>query len=206
MCFFARLYTFACVVCSLYGIQYTTCNTEERCFLLGGLNYEQWRKNNNPGSTEYPPLKLTASLPLKMIWVEVWNIFIFIPIWGNDPIWLIFFRWVVQPPTRWWFASPESPNLQGAPIFRGNMLVSGWVNCLGLQRPLASLEPKKTGSGLDQKLTVGRHHCWAVFSSDKFWGKGWLLSHGFRYTWAVAWKLNTRNMTFKTGTDSFIYL
>ena len=26
--------------------------------------------------------------------------FIFTPIWGNDPIWLMFFRWVVQPPTR----------------------------------------------------------------------------------------------------------
>ena len=24
----------------------------------------------------------------------------FIPTWGNDPIWLIFFRWVVQPTTR----------------------------------------------------------------------------------------------------------
>ena len=26
--------------------------------------------------------------------------FIFIPIWGNDPIWLIFFKWVAQPSTR----------------------------------------------------------------------------------------------------------
>ena len=25
---------------------------------------------------------------------------IFTPIWGNDPFWRIFFRWVVQPPTR----------------------------------------------------------------------------------------------------------
>ena len=30
------------------------------------------------------------------------NIFYFHPEnWGNDPIWLIFFRWVVQPPTSW---------------------------------------------------------------------------------------------------------
>ena len=27
-------------------------------------------------------------------WVVVWNMFMFIPIWGNDPIWLILFRWV----------------------------------------------------------------------------------------------------------------
>ena len=27
--------------------------------------------------------------------------FIFTPIWGYDPIWLIFFKWVVQPPTSW---------------------------------------------------------------------------------------------------------
>ena len=26
--------------------------------------------------------------------------FNFTPIWGNDPIWLIFFKWVAQPPTR----------------------------------------------------------------------------------------------------------
>ena len=39
-------------------------------------------------------------------WFQIF--FMFIPIWGNDPIWLIFFRWVAQPPTRklstcnWW--------------------------------------------------------------------------------------------------------
>ena len=29
------------------------------------------------------------------------RIFIFTPIWGSCPIWLVFFRWVVQPPTRY---------------------------------------------------------------------------------------------------------
>ena len=27
------------------------------------------------------------------------NIFIFAPTWGDDPIWVIFFKWVAQPPT-----------------------------------------------------------------------------------------------------------
>ena len=32
----------------------------------------------------------------------------FIPIWGNDPIWLIFFRWVGEkPPTRWQLCIPK---------------------------------------------------------------------------------------------------
>ena len=36
-------------------------------------------------------------------WASGWwfqTFFIFTPTWGDDPIWLIFFRWVVQPPTR----------------------------------------------------------------------------------------------------------
>ena len=37
----------------------------------------------------------------KLIWVVVSNIFIFNPIWGRFPFWLIiFFGWVVQPPPR----------------------------------------------------------------------------------------------------------
>ena len=31
-------------------------------------------------------------------WFQIF--FIFTPTWGTCPIWLIFFRWVVQPPTR----------------------------------------------------------------------------------------------------------
>ena len=42
---------------------------------------------------EWPSSKL-------LVWLVVSNIFYFHPDpWGNDPIWLIFFRWVVQPPT-----------------------------------------------------------------------------------------------------------
>ena len=32
-------------------------------------------------------------------WFQIY--FFFTPVWGRFPIWLIFFRWVVQPPTRW---------------------------------------------------------------------------------------------------------
>ena len=36
------------------------------------------------------------------IWLVVSKMFYFQPDpWGNDPIWLIFFKWVVQPPTRY---------------------------------------------------------------------------------------------------------
>ena len=36
----------------------------------------------------------------KCLWVVVSNIFMFIPTWGDEPISLIFFKRVVQPPTR----------------------------------------------------------------------------------------------------------
>ena len=35
-------------------------------------------------------------------WVVVSFFLIFFPTWGNDPIWLIFFKRVLKPPTRWW--------------------------------------------------------------------------------------------------------
>ncbi len=38
------------------------------------------------------------------IWVVVSIFFMFMPIWGNDPIWLIFFRWVeTVPSTSCWY-------------------------------------------------------------------------------------------------------
>ena len=63
------------------------------------INFQQCR---SWGETPLPPrLKSTAShmcypsLAMKInFWVVVSNIFIFIPIWGRFPFWLIFFRWV----------------------------------------------------------------------------------------------------------------
>ncbi len=43
------------------------------------------------------------------LWVVVWKIFfIFIPVWGNDPIWLIFFKWVGST-TNYFLCSQEVP-------------------------------------------------------------------------------------------------
>ncbi len=50
-------------------------------------------------------------------WFQIF--FIFTPIWGNDPIWLIFFKWVVQPPTRKRMASIFLPRYIVSPQVSG---------------------------------------------------------------------------------------
>ena len=57
--------------------------------------------------------------------------FYFLASIGDDPIWLIFFRWVVQPPTCgscgsycWWFRNPKQP-----PFGCYWNLVNNGINC-----------------------------------------------------------------------------
>ena len=70
------------------------------------------------------------------LWFQIF--FIFTPTWGNDPIWLIFFKWVVQPPTRQEFI--QDTGSQELQSFESNLvllsvvchpslqLLQGWQN------------------------------------------------------------------------------
>ena len=51
-------------------------------------------------------------LLLSRWWFQIF--FMFTPIWGRFPIWLIFFRWVVQPPTSYRLVKiyPPGPKMQ----------------------------------------------------------------------------------------------
>ena len=39
---------------------------------------------------------IQKNMQKKLIWLVVWNIFIFTPSWGKDPIWLLFFKGVIN--------------------------------------------------------------------------------------------------------------
>ena len=51
--------------------------------------------------------------------------FIFTPIWGNDPIRLLFFKWVEKPPTSWWLRSPAKHWLLFSGCFVVVMFIGG---------------------------------------------------------------------------------
>ena len=62
--------------------------------------------------------------------------FIFTPIWGRFPFWLIFFRWVVQPPTRYisWKKTDLFLNLDWT--FKGLLFVKAKFDGLALAFPI----------------------------------------------------------------------
>ncbi len=72
--------------------------------LTSGCETAPWRRRVWPSFGNWPCVLVSAVESWEMIpqlsrwWFR--TLFIFTPTWGNDPIWLIFFKLVVQPPIR----------------------------------------------------------------------------------------------------------
>ena len=86
-----------------------------------------------------------------------WILFIFTPIRGNDPIWLIFLRWVVQPPTSSMF--PTKTRLPSIVSCCKQSATGG----PGPQRSFSSFQSgfsgEHLGSGVSRKMGAVMY-CW----------------------------------------------
>ena len=105
-------------------------------------SFRRWK-----GFEKFGDAKVTQSPNFFLVSHQGWQFsrwwfqffFIFTPTWGNDPIWLIFFKWVettnwfflryppevYHSPWKWWLE--DDPFLLGRPIFRGELLNFGRV-------------------------------------------------------------------------------
>ena len=73
--------------------------------------------------------------------------FFFTPKWRRCPIWLIFFRWLVQPPTRSWH------------VFLGTVdKVSGWDHICALEPWTLVIVPFKTSGTTVSTCIFSRFH------------------------------------------------
>ena len=71
------------------------------------FQFPNWKEGANVGKFSSKKKFRVVSSMMTGWWFQIF--FIFIPIWGNDPIWRAYFSdGLVQPPTRWHFPSTKT--------------------------------------------------------------------------------------------------